>query len=397
MTFFILGRQSTLSVSEISAIIGSDFDYSKCSKEILLLKGVGLPYEELQKRLGGTIKIGKILKKVELSDIPDEIAANIANQNEKTGKIRFGISLYDGGDTTKTANLVKSLHALGLEAKKLLKNSGFSCRYVSSVDRSLSSVIVKTNKLIESGGEFVVIVTENSLLLGKTETVQNFKAWSNRDFGRPARDSRSGMLPPKLARQMINLSGANPVNSSLLDPFCGSGTVLTEAVELGFKSLIGSDISKKAIEDTKKNLEWQEVEHFPLLEVSDAAWLGVNSAVDVIVTETFLGPPQRGRETKEDIIRIEGELIQTYQNSFKNLTDLLKKGGVMTIAFPAFVRGQKIHFLPISKLLKNLNLTIIDPLPKTLPNSLRKITPNGGILYQREKQKVAREIISVKK
>ena len=87
--------------------------------------------------------------------------------------------------------------------------------------------------------------------LAQTEAVQPFEQFSARDFGRPGRDDLSGMLPPKLAIIMINLA-QTPLNSILLDPFCGSGTILSEAVLLGYTNLIGTDISEKAIADSKK-------------------------------------------------------------------------------------------------------------------------------------------------
>ena len=57
--------------------------------------------------------------------------------------------------------------------------------------------------------------------LGQTLVVQPFKVLSKRDFGRPARDDHSGMLPPKLAQIMINLARRNDDISTktILDPF----------------------------------------------------------------------------------------------------------------------------------------------------------------------------------
>jgi len=69
--------------------------------------------------------------------------------------------------------------------------------------------VVEQNKLIESGIEFCLIVDKNRVFLGKTLVVQPFKDLSKRDFGRPARDDHSGMIPPKLAQMMINLARSN--------------------------------------------------------------------------------------------------------------------------------------------------------------------------------------------
>ena len=42
----------------------------------------------------------------------------------------------------------------------------------------------------------------------------------------------------------------------ILDPFCGSGTVLQEALLMGFTQVAGTDLSPKAITDTKENIAW---------------------------------------------------------------------------------------------------------------------------------------------
>jgi len=76
---------------------------------------------------------------------------------------------------------------------------------------------VEENDLLASGGEHVLMGVEGKLMIGQTEAVQPYKQWSARDFGRPARDPKSGMLPPKLARLMINLSGVDPKGKTILD------------------------------------------------------------------------------------------------------------------------------------------------------------------------------------
>lgn len=98
------------------------------------------------------------------------------------------------------------------------------------------------------------------MLLGKqfvavTLAVQDFEEYRFLDFGRPQRDMVSGSMPPKLAKIMLNLSGVK-IDQAILDPFCGSGTMIQQALLLGFTNIVGSDASPKAVEDTKKNLNW---------------------------------------------------------------------------------------------------------------------------------------------
>ena len=61
--------------------------------------------------------------------------------------------------------------------------------------------------------------------------MQDFEQWGARDYGRPSRDAVRGMLPPKLARMMVNLEPWRTVNTHALgsvlwrgdDPIGGGG------------------------------------------------------------------------------------------------------------------------------------------------------------------------------
>jgi 2-polyprenyl-3-methyl-5-hydroxy-6-metoxy-1,4-benzoquinol methylase len=170
------------------------------------------------------------------------------------GKTIFGISIYRATDELKLGTL-EMLERWGKTIKQTLKQSVQSVRYVESREPILSSVSVDKNGLVKRGREFLVYEEKDgSFSVAKTMAVQPFEELGARDFGRPGRDDTSGMLPPKLALMLINLTGAT-TNQTLLDPFCGSGTVITEAMVLGFQSIIGSDISEKAVSDTKKNVK----------------------------------------------------------------------------------------------------------------------------------------------
>jgi|GEM_PF-3821139 len=65
------------------------------------------------------------------------------------------------------------------------------------------------------------------------------------------RDMGVGMLPPKLAQIMLNLSDSN---GSVYDPFCGLGTILIESANMGYSEIFGSDISREMVNVTKKSI-----------------------------------------------------------------------------------------------------------------------------------------------
>jgi tRNA G10 N-methylase Trm11 len=284
--------------------------------------------------LGGTIKIAEEMGK-NLTE--DDVLKLIINELKTIeGKIHFGLSLYSGPPQNHSS--VGAIHEFSLQAwgkkiKKILKDQNRSVRYVENREPILSSVTVEKNGLTKRGREFLIQVatygsegplapTDRCFSLAKTTAVQPFEEWGKRDFGRPGRDDKSGMLPPKLATMMINLLGRGvgaihelPLENApgvLLDPFCGSGTILTEAHRLGYTNLIGTDISEKAVEDTKKNVEWtknnehalQNTEQFSIKIVPSASknlsQTILACSVDGIVTEPFLGKPRTGRESRAE-------------------------------------------------------------------------------------------------
>lgn len=388
--FFILGTNPTLSLAELTSVfpLGRFF---LIQKNIALLE---IDYEiktDIIKKIGGVIKFGLIHGQIASCKIQDilKIIAFLKPEKIET-KFQFGISLYGKAKI--------NIKALAMEFKKLLKQAGLNSRWVISREPTLSSVVVEQNKLTSDRGVEIVIMEFNKkLFLGKTLAVQPFKELSFRDYGRPARDDRSGMLPPKLAQIMINLSGANN-DSIILDPFCGSGTIITEATLMGYKNLIGSDVSDRALQATKTNIAWIQSNfqlstlNFKLFN-SDATQISKQiqpNSVDAIVTEPYLGPQQSGFE----ITRVVKELEQLYSKSLMEFKKILKPNGRIVMVWPVFQGKRQPDFI-------NPNITgykFINPITENLQkNIFIKLTARHTIVYGREGQKIWREIVILKK
>ena len=342
-------------------------------------------------RLGGTIKLGVINSQVDRKNYK-KILKNILQLIEKkeiVGKFKFGISCY-GVDTINEKKL-------GLTIKKNLQDKGISCRWVVSNEATLSSVVVEQNKLIDKGMEIILIKINNKILIGQTLAVQPFKQLSFRDYGRPARDDLSGMLPPKLAQIMLNLAKIKP-NYTILDPFCGSGTILTEAMLINSQNVIGADISSKAIKDTKKNIEWITTNYkLPIInyqlfnvDVTQILKHVQANSIDAIVTEPYLGP-QRGKIKIEQVVK---ELNNLYSQTLIEFDKILKSTGRIVMVWPVFCSHQELrHLNPILN-----NFKIINPILKNLQQDKRiKLTERNTIIYGREQQKIWREIVILEK
>ncbi|MFH0819909.1 MAG: DNA methyltransferase [bacterium] len=396
--FFILGKNKNLSIAEIAGKFanGADFVSAELADGALMVESKKeLNPTIMLNELGGTVKIGEVLKSIDnLGCInAKEIIALLSFKDKK--KVFFGFSSYGFLNNTK---LAKQIQKLALILKKELKARGFTSRWVTSKELQLSSVIVKKNRLLEQGAEIIFIQARNMLYLGKTLAVQEFADYSFRDYGRPARDSASGMLPPKLAKIMVNLAWAEK-SDAILDPFCGSGTILSEAAFLGYQNLIGVDISQKAISDSRDNLEWLErnfkfkILNLKLLNIDVriiSQKIAANS-IDVIVTEPYLGPTKL-LKSEEEVKKVIAELSELYLKSFGEFKKVLKPQAKIVIILPILKIKNKLFQLPILDEIKKYGFKTESFLPSFWPPDLVQTTARGSIIYSRPDQYVLREI-----
>jgi tRNA G10 N-methylase Trm11 len=426
--YFILGQSPKLSAAEIAAFLQKEnlnFKIVKYSEEVLILDlKTELEAEKILDQLGGTVKLGYVLANTEIKKINAEFltsqllkskvqspesraqnselrAAPDYGLRTQSSKFHFGFSTYYLSQVN--FHLPRNF---GLEVKRLLKERGLSSRLVIDKGKNLSSVTVAKNRLLKNGAEICFLVDNNQIYLGKTLAVQKFGEYSKFDYGRPGRDPQAGMLPPKVAKMMINLASLPATGYQLpaiLDPFCGSGTILQEAARLGYQNLIGSDLSPKAVEDTKANFQFltshSPHSSFPIphssFHVLDARHLSTKikpTSIDAIITEPHLGPPLRGNEPTNKIQQIIAELSQLYLQALAEFKKVLKPGGKLVIIFP-IINGQPSISDQQSEQIKKLGFIADWHLPAELKTLL---SPRGSIIYSRSGQRVEREIFVLK-
>ncbi len=385
---FTLGSNPALSIAEISAFFNNE-KINLLNNNILILESdKELDINNIIKKLGGTIKIGLVEKNIindreEIIKTCEKIIDQKIEKNNSTGKFHFGLSYY----SSKKNNI----KPIAMEIKKYLRSKKISCRWVDSRDSILSSVVVEQNKLLKNGIEIIIIKNNNRLIIGKTLAVQPFKELSFRDYGRPARDDKSGMIPPKLALIMLNLAQIEH-KDIILDPFCGSGTIITEVMLCGYKNIIGSDISQKAINDTNENIKWTK-KNFDINTINIKTYnqpadkISKNikpNSINAIITEPYLGP-QRG---KINIQKTISELEKLYTNALIEFKKILKSDGKIVMIWPCFVSQNKKD-----------SCDFINPKIngyKIININNNKTTSDRGIIYGREGQKVWREIVVLK-
>jgi tRNA (guanine10-N2)-dimethyltransferase len=129
---------------------------------------------------------------------------------------------------------------------------------------------------------------------------------------------------------MINLAAVKS-GELILDPFCGSGTVLLEALTLGYQAR-GFDREKNAIDNTNNNLIWYQ-RNYPLLQaplvelgrVEKLASRLEENSVAAIVTEPYLGPALKRSLGREALVAIRSELENLYSLALEQFAKVLKR------------------------------------------------------------------------
>ncbi len=406
-----------MSLAELLQVLTSlDIVYRvvACSPEVVVIEtDKPINHEAVQARLGGVIKIIRLLDTFQKKgkEYPSQVMGNYFTFkrikdyfHEYTGKKQFGVSIYTLDPALRYREEAARIAFL---IKKVLQDESQSVRAVlpQFPAQSLSSVQVNENQLLQKGAEIVIISGNQRVFIGKTLVVQNYEDYGRRDYQRPARDEIVGMIPPKVAQTMINLAGPLKPLEYILDPFCGSGTILQEAILMGYRA-IGSDIEQKMVENSEKNLEWFRNRYHVApgrykLFKSNAAEISIqlpSYKVSAIVTEGTLGPIYGKLPKKPEMQSNFKNLAKLYDQVFKEFKKFLSEGARIVISLPAYKVGMTgYEHMPILDFITENGYTILDPLPEFLAKKYKflKVTDRKSMIYDRRDQIVAREVFVI--
>ncbi len=405
----ILGRQPALGMAELESLYGSDVITPIDNIATLLdIDPCLLAFD----RLGGSIKFCKVLTTLETNKWEDieKFLIEVSPDHAKDmagGKMNIGLSLYglkiDPRRLTRTA----------LALKKAIKAVGKSVRIIPNKELSLSSAQVIYNKLTgPNGWELVFVVDGGKTIVAQTVREQNINSYSLRDRERPKRDSRVGMLPPKLAQIIINLAtGKLPedklqsvcdipegqqipranFDELILDPFCGTGVILQEALLMGYR-VDGSDLDQRMVDYTSENLKWLGTKYSlenlrnTSLEVGDATSHVWARTPEFIASEAYLGQAFSGQPSDAEIAQNISTTNLIIKKSLQNIAGQVPSGTRLCIAIPAYhsSRGDFKH------------LPLIDSIEELGYNRISfKHLSNSELVYFREQQIVARELLVI--
>jgi len=415
----ILGRLPKISLAELERVYGAT-----AVLPFSLNSAVVKDSEPDVQKLGGVTKAGRVILRLPVRSWSETsnkiIQAYVKKWQKHEGKQTLGISVYDWSVSPR------DIQKTGLAIKSSLKRHDVSLRLIPNSDASLNTATSHHNKLglSENKTELLIVKGAHEIIVAESTGAQNITALAKRDQGRPKRDAFVGMLPPKLALTMINLSGISSgrdsvfsktsaardssgggttseesrseavlenteskVHKRLLDPFCGTGVILQEAALLGF-NVYGTDLADKMVDYSTQNLDWLTHTHHLSSDIEihqgDAMTTTWHSPIDAVVAETYLGQPFSAPPSPAKLTEVRGNCNHIITSFLKNLSTQIPSGTPLCLAVPAWrnQQGSLTH------------LPIIDEIGKLGYNHLTLThATESDLIYYREDQVVARQLL----
>jgi tRNA G10 N-methylase Trm11 len=326
---FILGRNIELSIAEIKAFFRKEEGFK--FKEIglidngFLIETDKVLSENSIDMFGGVVSIGEVLASGKAKEIFNEIDKKTIYIGDDN-KLNYVLFNFNGKDFSDISFYLKQK---------------FKKEELKATEKKLTGNI-KLQK-----GEFVPNVSSKNIdeqyfvfedNFGRIIQKSNYEKIEERDMKKPVRRNELS-ISPRLAKILINLAEVKS-NGTLLDPFCGIGVILEEALLQNLK-VIGIDKDKKAIESARANLKWFEFNGKDYKLICDDSSKIKIEKFDVIVTEPELGELQKGTPSKEKAIEIIKNFERLMINVLKNLKSEIR-GNIVFTAPLIFTNRERI-------------------------------------------------------
>lgn len=211
---------------------------------------------------------------------------------------RISRYIYSGSEIP---NLNMHFDNYAIRVRRREKNSG-----LKDVEKTLARGIEGKVNLSNPQNVLRVYIGDNIYIGLELFTLENFE--NRRAKNLPV--SYPVTMHPRLARAMVNLARVKK-GARILDPFCGTGTILIEAGLAGMKPY-GSDIDERMLRASEINLKKFGIEaYLQLIDVGD-----IEGEYDAIVTD-----PPYGRSSSTG-----GERIYAlYERAFKRFSELVDR------------------------------------------------------------------------
>jgi len=241
-------------------------------------------------------------------------------------KSNISVSAYDISEDDYedlVRSILDGLRDAGLRKVRLLRPKG--------------SELYSESVLSREAFDVVAFPYHEGFGLGPTTWVPDSTSMRQRGTHKPAPHPDIA-LSPRLARTLVNLAGLGP-GQTLLDPFCGSGTILTEAYSMSLRCL-GLDSSASRVQEARENLHWSvggvtdRGYDIRKGDARDLARILRGTKVDAVVTEPLLLPRLDARPKTATAQAMIEQSAKIYNDALASMADSVHSEGRIIVVVP---------------------------------------------------------------
>jgi len=314
-----------LSVLEACTVLGRSVLRAEApSERVSVLRVERLPTERIRE-LSGVHKCAPLTTKLgstseDLSSLVDLVTSYL---DEKSN---FSMSSYDMGEDDYEdliRSMLDGIRAAGLKKVRLLRPPG--------------NELISERVLAREALDVIAFPYHDGFGLGPTVWVPDSASMRQRGTRKPVPHSDIA-LSPRLARTLVNLAGLKP-GQTVLDPFCGSGTILIEAYGKSLRCL-GLDSRASRVQEARENIRWSiggVTDRGYDVRKGDARELPRmlrGSKVDAIVTEPLLLPRLDARPKTSTARAMVEESALVYNDALASMADCIHSEGRIVVVVP---------------------------------------------------------------
>ncbi len=403
---FISGKNWKLSLAELMSYLEArncQFKVTYFSRSFFIVETENPLNPSVIDDLGGILKIGEVAaflptvlmeeaflkenKKAKEQVQTSLPLPDLANKMPaaSSGKSLFGVSVYWAAEIPfhNAASTIQRF--LGSKLKNELKVQDKKTRFMGFPrDREqpqLTPVEVLKKGLVETHAEILFCIGKQQTSISTTIAVHNPFEFQKRDLEKPVQRKIFG-ISPRIAKIMVNLSQCTE-GKVFLDPFCGVGNILQEAL-LAKAKVIGVDINRWCVEAAQTNLEWLTDEYslkdadYELLQLDTRQLTSKirHEEVDCIATEPDLGPALRELPTTPYAEKIVDNLRPLFEDFLSEAYEILRESGILVIVTPYVkTRSGKPVRMNIQEIATNAGFQPVKPYHKPFFGENKPVPP----------------------
>lgn len=392
--YFILGRNPELSIFEILIQLqnrGFHFNISEMIQDAFIIEiEEYLDIYRFALTLSGTIKIGRIWVESK-KDTFNESITNSSFFVEDSKVINYAIDYFGDNIPKESIEQTFKQEFKKLKQKALIKNLPPHAMARAIKSKEFIDIVVIQSKI------------NDILYFGRTEGAYDINEDKKKYEQRPFVNEIIG-TSIRIARMLVNLAGVKE-GSIILDPFCGLGTVLQEALLLGLNGF-GLELDPERVKQAQSNLKWAKTNFkykgdFKVIsgDAKELSKFFPQTLFDAIISEPELGPFLKENPDTKTARSYINSLYPLFKAVFKEANKIIKPEGKLVIILPQYITNKNsVEAFNINDLINSTSFQKFNPLKDMDISQLNQYNLQIPINYKEKWHIINRQIyIFIKK